>query len=395
MKRLVLCCDGTWNKADVGTVTNIEKISRCVETSSDESGAEQIVQYIRGVGTSYRADKLLGGWLGLGLTASILDAYRWLALNYSEGDQIFIFGFSRGAYMARSLGGMITKVGLLRKGGGFGPELLGEARRVYRTTDNAAEAAAFREKHCYPDGPAIEFLGVFDTVGALGLPAPLRWWHPNFHNVELSKQVRHGRHALAIDERRRAFAPSVWQIDASETIDPGQIRQVWFRGAHSDVGGGYQENGLSSITLKWMINEAKGCGLVFNAEQVAAEIAPLTPENLVIHNSMKLIYRVANLFYLPSSKGKFRQGLRLLQLDEGQPASKLYANARVSRWALDEPAPPESLGAESRNVGWFRQQLQRSWQQAVEPDSDPLDGGPAQAAETPVARMGQSAGMVA
>src|SRR3954468_6868331 len=111
MKRLVLCCDGTWNKADVGTVTNIEKISRCVETGSDESRPEQIVQYIRGVGTSYWADKLLGGWLGLGLTASILDAYRWLALNYSEGDQIFIFGFSRGAYMARSLGGMITKLG--------------------------------------------------------------------------------------------------------------------------------------------------------------------------------------------------------------------------------------------------------------------------------------------
>jgi uncharacterized protein (DUF2235 family) len=118
----------------------------------------QIVQYIRGVGTSYWADKLLGGWLGLGLTASILDAYRWLALNYSEGDQIFIFGFSRGAYMTRSLGGMITKVGLLKKGGGFGPGLLGEARMVYRTKDNDAAAAAFRSSHCYPEGPDIEFL---------------------------------------------------------------------------------------------------------------------------------------------------------------------------------------------------------------------------------------------
>ena len=365
MRRLVLCCDGTWNSADSPRATNIEKISRCIETNSEKSGNEQVVEYIRGVGTSYRVDKWLGGWLGLGLTTSILDAYRWLVLNYSDGDEIFIFGFSRGAYMARSLGGMINKVGLLEKDSGFGPDLLSQARKIYSTPDNAAQAKEFRERHSYPVGPGIHFLGVFDTVGALGLPAPMNLWNTTFNDVKFNSRVVNGRHALAIDERRRAFTPTLWKpADDQAAISPKSVRQVWFRGAHSDVGGGYPETGLSDITLKWMIDEAEDCGLVFDQKKVLAELSGPTHLDFTAHQSMKLIYRLTNPIYGSGAKEQFRRGRRLLQLAEGTPALDLYANAMVSQSALTDV--PEPIGPESKNVQWFRSQLGRTWANAVE-----------------------------
>jgi uncharacterized protein (DUF2235 family) len=366
MKRLVLCCDGTWNKADSPDVTNIEKISRCVQTNSDPSRPEQMVQYLRGVGTSYRIDRLFGGWLGLGLEASILDAYRWLMLNYTEGDEIFIFGFSRGAYAARSLVGMIHNVGLLKKEG-FEPRFLQQARDLYAKDRDAKE---FRLDHCYSDGPKIQFLGVFDTVGALGLPPPLGFVHRTFHNVELSDAVQHGRHALAIDERRRAFTPTLWQSAKDALLDDRTVRQVWFPGVHSDVGGGYARTGLSDITLKWMIEEAAAYGLAFDEAQVKMQLSGPTSKDLRPHNSMKLIYRLTGPIYRAVGGRRFRQGRRLLQIDELRNSKEwMYANVRVSKAALEEPP-----GA-SPNVTWLRNGFEQdsSWGRVVEPPDEPED----------------------
>src|SRR5919107_1657068 len=135
MKRLVICCDGTWNRPDSAHVTNIEKIARTVETNADGTdGVHQLVLYLSGVGVGYGVDRVLGGAFGLGLFTNVLAGYRFLASNYEPGDEIFVFGFSRGAYTARSLGGMIGKVGLLTRRA-LVEEKLPEAVARYKQSD--------------------------------------------------------------------------------------------------------------------------------------------------------------------------------------------------------------------------------------------------------------------
>ena len=298
MKRLVVCCDGTWNKPDNQTITNVEKIARTVQGDPVAAGAHQLVYYISGVGAgSYAADRLLGGAFGFGLFHNVIACYRFLAQNYEPGDEIFILGFSRGAYTARSLAGMVGRVGLLTKVA-LVEERLPAAVHRYQRKDMpegafGASVDEFKHDHCHP--ATVDFLGVFDTVGALGVPGFMRLT-PRFHDVQLSSEVRSARQALAIDETRVKFAPTFWEVpgdpSGAATQDP-RVKQVWFEGAHSDVGGGYRETGLSDTSLLWMAREAHQAGLVFDVSLLGHYVN--CGSDPVRHDPLNAMYRLDNL----------------------------------------------------------------------------------------------------
>ncbi|HWH09146.1 MAG TPA: DUF2235 domain-containing protein, partial [Candidatus Thermoplasmatota archaeon] len=247
MKRLVVCCDGTWNTADAVVdgkpcPTNVVKMARAV-LPRDANGVPQVVFYDEGIGTGGLLDRVVGGATGRGLMRNVGDAYRFLVWNFEPGDEVYLFGFSRGAYTARSLAGLVRKCGILRKGQGCRFE---EAYDFYRGDVHPRDPAAAEFRRRNSVETRIRFLGVWDTVGALGVPGRLRGLtmrRHRFHDVKLSSTVDHAYHAVAIDERRKAFAPALWETDPANA---GQVvEQAWFPGAHSDVGGGYPEAGLS------------------------------------------------------------------------------------------------------------------------------------------------------
>lgn len=264
-KRIVICSDGTWNTPEEKVVTNIVKIARSIRLR-DARGREQIVFYDWGVGTS-GSERLKGGAFGKGINKNIRDAYRFLIHNYAAGDQIFLFGFSRGAYTVRSLVGLIRNAGLLQK---RHSDLIPDAFEHYRSPQkpDVAEARRFREDHARE--VKIHFLGVFDTVGALGIPFDLFRRRNNkkysFHDTRISRIIKHARHALAIDEKRKPFRPTLWTA-ADSSYDSSQ---VWFAGDHSDVGGGHQDTGLSDKALLWMAAEARDLGLALNVSYLSS-----------------------------------------------------------------------------------------------------------------------------
>src|SRR5262245_42812074 len=298
MKRIVLCCDGTWNSADqekngVPCPTNVVKLGYRI-AKRDAQGVQQILYYDQGVGTGNSIDRLTGGAFGDGLEDNIHDAYRFLVANYEKGDELFMFGFSRGAFTARSIVGMVRKCGIL---GRAHFKNYRDAIELYRSGDapGDAEPKQFRQATCLYglDDIEVRFMGVWDTVGALGIPLRgLRWLtrrDHQFHDTELSGAVKEAYHALAIDEHRGSFAPAIWDYKPK---DWQHIEQVWFAGAHSDVGGGYAEQQLSDIPLQWMIDKARGAGLAFDEAAMTAN--PLSPSPTgKLHNSMKGFYRAA------------------------------------------------------------------------------------------------------
>jgi uncharacterized protein (DUF2235 family) len=280
-KRLVLCCDGTWNRPDetregIPAPTNVAKIEMAV-ARQDGPGTQQLVHYEEGVGTQ-RFERIRGGAFGYGLTRNILNCYRWLVENYEPGDELFFFGFSRGAYTARSTVGLVRNAGILEH---QHIDQIKAAYRLYRDPDKEKEprgiaATIFRRQFSHPD-TTIRFIGVWDTVGALGIPIdgkrlPLLTNHWTFHDVTLSSKVLFAYHALAIDEKRGPFKPALWE--KKEDV-PGQtVEQVWFAGVHSDVGGGYADPSLSEIPLLWMVDKARGCGLEFDTGHFVKRMPP-------------------------------------------------------------------------------------------------------------------------
>ena len=290
-KRLILLLDGTWNDAAFGsTDTNIVRLSNLIArtlhiagqndgtrepkvTSYAYGDKDTYVMYERGVGTSAFLDHWVGGTFGEGITNNIRRAYKFLSFHYELGDQIFIFGFSRGAYTARSLVGMLNAPGLLKR------DCCTEALEqdvwdYYRSAPNDRLPGAWSALSPHinqRDKLRVACLGVFDTVGALGIPlAPLRRANRDkyeFHDVELSSIVDVNLHSLALDEHREPFEAALWRRSKFKQFKT-TTEQVWFPGAHADVGGGYfaenehDQDGelvprLDDITLSWMIKRIK------------------------------------------------------------------------------------------------------------------------------------------
>jgi uncharacterized protein (DUF2235 family) len=284
MKRIAIFADGTWNSPERGGATNVLRMTRAVKPQTE--AAKQVAFYDWGVGTDRK--KLMGGISGVGIDKNIMDCSRFIVHNYDPGDQLFFFGFSRGAYTVRSLAGFIRNCGLLQR-----PHAnkIGDAFRLYRkrtkaSGPNESEARSFRRKYAVADITPIEFVGAWDTVGALGIPVPF-WGTLNdrkflFHDTEPSKIVQHARHAVSMDENREDFAPVLWSDKPS--ID---LLQVWFAGVHSDVGGGYRNRGLSDCASSWMVGEASKLGLQFESHFVDS-IKPKPSAKM--HNERKGIY---------------------------------------------------------------------------------------------------------
>ena len=297
MKRIVVCCDGTWNKPGIKdkgmTVeTNVEKIYKAITCES--SSMPQVKYYGQGVGTSYAiTDRVLGGSTGLGIDNNIKDAYKFLMWTYEPGDEIYLYGFSRGAYTVRSLAGLIRNCGIMQAG--F-LHLVDEAYRLYRdrtalTHPDSDLMKAFKKSYAIEPETIVKFLGVWDTVGALGIPLRwFEWWNRRyqFHDVKLGSQIRYAYHALALDERRRVFAPALWEM--SSEANTQSCEQVWFPGVHSNVGGGYADSGLSDIALKWMIEKSRDTGLEFDPEYVSNLSANSRGE---LRNSWTGIFRIS------------------------------------------------------------------------------------------------------
>ena len=271
-RNLVVCCDGTWSDADKMKArerTNVWRIYDAV------AGVERETKfYIAGVGTKNLVDKFfLGGLFGVGVGAAICKAYGWLAKHYRPGDRIFLFGFSRGAFTARSLAGFIGGRGLNGELAALPDKTFAKAvAREYDLYRAAAKVAR--------PAPKIHFLGVFETVGKLGIPdqdfkGVNRRDKPEnyeFHDTRLGPQVTHARQALSIDDARARYMPVLWTekrkgSDVERPIydwtGPGgrTVKQLWFSGKHSDVGGGANP-GVTDVPQRWMLEEAIAVGLV-------------------------------------------------------------------------------------------------------------------------------------
>ncbi|QHG65331.1 DUF2235 domain-containing protein [Pseudomonas putida] len=280
MSNIVICCDGTWNTPEqldkgVPAPTNVVRLHNAV-AEYDAAENHQEKYYHPGVGTSGKWwDKALGGGTGSGLDDNIKSAYQKLCYCYQPGMDIYLFGFSRGAYTVRSLSGLINSCGLLRIAGIEAAEVWKRLDRLMkfgyrRKLENREdwEALGWQFHNAKGESIPIRFIGVWDTVGALGIPDDMALLNLlddrnryTFHDTTFHSAVRTGRHALAMDERRASFQPTLWT-----NVPPGcDVQQLWFPGVHSDVGGGYRESGLADGALQWMVEEAGKCGLVFNS----------------------------------------------------------------------------------------------------------------------------------
>ncbi len=270
-KRIIGCTDGTWD--DSGKNTNVYRMFKAAATT-----AKQVTFYDDGVGADgLPIGRAVGGAFGFGLWQKIKSAYTQLAHVYEAGDELFLFGFSRGAYTARSLSGMITACGLPTKN--FTDDLVDTAFEAYRNKNERASILA-KLSNCNMSPAKITMLGVWDTVGSLGIPSLFGGVSPllyGFLDTSLSPNVVNAYHALAINERRMEFPATLW----SNPPAFGQtIEQVWFPGVHSDVGGGYGPDAatgtaLGDITFSWMLSKAIALGLEVSADVITKYPFPL------------------------------------------------------------------------------------------------------------------------
>lgn len=379
MKRIIVCCDGTWSKPgtkDRGQLveTNVEKLYNAL--ASENTDIEQIKFYGQGVGTGFAiTDQLLGGSFGLGIDNNIQDAYKFLMWSYEPGDEIYFFGFSRGAYTVRSLVGLIRNCGIMK------PEYLdfvGEAYHLYRdrtelTHPDSDLMKAFKKSYGKEDETPIKFLGVWDTVGSLGIPISWFSWlnrKYQFHDVKLSGQIKYAYHALAVDERRKFFRPALWEVskEAIERVDPQISEQVWFPGVHCNVGGGYVDCGLSNITLKWMVEKAKNTGLQFDEDYLQKLECNSKGE---IRNSMTGVFRLTPkifrtindrmIYRKEDAKGKMTGGARMRN-------EKIHYSCLERLHFLKNYKPKNLLPALERNTTLdpVKEKWQPEWNQYLE-----------------------------
>ncbi len=288
-KNIIICSDGTGNTANKNRGTNVFKLFEMVDVQDPDR--PQVTIYDDGVGTSsIKPLKMLGGAFGWGLAKNVRELYTALARVYEPGDHIYLFGFSRGAFTVRSLAGLITRMGILDARKVDDARLRTLTRKAWHAYrhDNRAwlerlltfflprhDIDAFSRQHCHAleaDLPAagrgkgrarIRFIGVWDTVSAVGFP--VLWvadfincfiYRFKFPNYQLNPCVEKAAHALAIDDERKTFHPRLWD-ESEEGPLAGRIQQVWFAGVHSNVGGGYPKQGMSLVSLDWMLRQAE------------------------------------------------------------------------------------------------------------------------------------------
>lgn len=275
-QRLILLFDGTWN--DPEDQTNVFRLAGRIRESDGD--IRQRFLYDPGVGTG-KTDRFRGGVFGYGLSENLLQGYEWLAKRYNSEDEIWIFGFSRGAYTARSLVGLIRKCGLLRI---VTPDLLVRAERIYRdksASPDCEECKEFRIK--FSRAPRIHFIGVWDTVGALGIPGTniSEYGEYSWHDTDLSSIVNYAYHAVALDEYRAAYDVSLWTSEnGRKKPDNLDVEQRWFIGAHANVGGGYgSKDFLADIPLQWMMEKASGAGLNLDEFVASTDAFKTNPED--------------------------------------------------------------------------------------------------------------------
>ncbi len=280
-KRLVLFLDGTWNSVDSNT--NVWRM-RALCAAKSKDGKPQLIYYSVGV------NGFLGGVFGQGLDENIRLAYEWLIENYNEGDEIFIFGFSRGAFTARSLAGLVAIDGILKAGSPIGiAELFdrykkGDEETIWKLKEKSAagDIAGLPEQDKwllkYSQAANVNLVGVWDTVGSVGLAAGnipgISRSSFDYLQTGLRIHILNAYHALAIDEHRNDFAPTLWDVrhpkDPNAVIAQARpltsVEQRWFVGAHANVGGGYQTDLLAQAPLRWMMKKAEAHGLSFRSE---------------------------------------------------------------------------------------------------------------------------------
>jgi uncharacterized protein (DUF2235 family) len=377
-RRLILCFDGTWNTPE--SDTNVWRLYSAVPDV--HAGYDRQVKfYDKGVGTD-KGMRVLGGALGLGLDANVLDGYCWLAQQYSpgggttvefagesgiaDGDEIYLFGFSRGAFTARSLCGLIGRCGILRRdqfaaGGGDADlrsirrehSVVQQAWELYRipsaqlVRDSAAQARveAFRREHSYR--VKIRFVGVWDTVGALGiptsLPLSLARGRYQFHDTELGRLVEHAYHAMAIDEHRKSFQATLWtRWEAHQSVE-----QRWFPGAHCNVGGGYQDDLLPGPPLKWIADKAVAAGLVFSRDPAGDATPDKVPRD----------FELLGNEYLSPVRDSYREFMGGLYAAIQRPSFRRMLVDGIReivdpiahrKWALDPGYRPQNLAMAGR-----------------------------------------------
>ncbi len=298
-KNIVILSDGTGQEGGKGHDTNVYKLFRMLEDRTER----QIVFYDQGIGTDSR--KILGSIAGAGFSENLLQCYQFLYENFQAGDKIFLFGFSRGAATVRSLANFIHYFGILPRSR---PKLVNLAYKIYKVgievrdsggteqietapeesdpqdltargqqslmelRDAVIRGTPLNQKaeqfvHAHPNQwAAIDFLGVWDTVPALGFPGAVidtfvnyvPGWKHRYHDFRLHPSVKNAYHAMSIDDDREWFHPTIWN---AYNHDYQKVEQVWFSGSHTDVGGGFREPGLSDITLEWMVQKAVAHGV--------------------------------------------------------------------------------------------------------------------------------------
>ena len=328
-KRIVICADGTWNspsevKPGEDAPTNVWLLYQLIRDQGAD-GMPQLKFYHAGVGASGgRVRRVIDGMTGRGLSRNMLECYRFLVDHYNPGDHLYLFGFSRGAYTVRTLAGLIRNSGILRRvdypSEEAKQEWIERAYRLYRDRDDdsspkASRAVDFRHRRSHPDF-AISCIGVWDTVGSLGIPvetgitSPIWWFNrarAGFHDVTLSTYVDCAFQALAVDERRGPFRPTLWVQNPHGKLGGQVVEQVWFSGVHSDIGGGYPwaERGLANVTLRWMINRVTDhCRLAVDPRPLE-ELEAISEPSIALHDSMSLKYRLMNRLRLTSSFERF------------------------------------------------------------------------------------------
>jgi uncharacterized protein (DUF2235 family) len=355
MKRLAIFLDGTFNT--LNNNTNVWRLKSLTVENSD-----QRVYYSQGVGTQ-RGEVARGGVAGYGIDDEIIEAYTWLIQNFDDGDEIFIFGFSRGAYTARSLSGLISKCGVMKLGAPLSIEQLYTRYRIY----TAPTIGSLRGKELPKDASIedqwlvkysrptkIAFIGVWDTVGSMGIPLgsiEAKVHKYRFLDTHLRLDNENAFHALALDEHRKNFEPTFW----TRTVKTGEVgaadrpidkvEQRWFVGAHANVGGGYASDPLAQRPLKWLMDKAAGLGLVFR-DQVTIDTAQVAPPVTDSYREFAHgFYRfVSRPFYRPVGPPP----------DKGTQATTSRINETIDgsvfeRWRADGNYRPTNL------VAWARE----------------------------------------